>query len=90
MKKKTLYKKNYAIILQNVFQKDQTFDQNKKNIKSFRNKNKKNNKNQNRDNDQNMIQTNYDKKYKNKKCLCDEMHLFKKCLYINKSNRSSD
>ena len=37
-----------------------------------------------------MIQTDYDKKYENKKCLCDEMHLFRKCLYINKSNRSSD
>ena len=35
MKEKTLYKKNYAVILQNVFQKNQTFDQNKKNVKSF-------------------------------------------------------
>ena len=90
MKKKTLYKKNYAIILQNVFQKNQTSNQNKKNVKSFWKNNKKNDKNQNRDNDQNMIQTNYDKKYENKKCLCDEMHLFRKCSYINKSNRSSD
>ena len=47
---------------------------------------KRNNKIQNRDNDQNITLTDYDKKYENKKYLCNKMHLFRKCLYINKLN----
>ena len=65
LKRKTSYKKNYATTLQNVFQKNQTFDQNKKNAKSSRNKNRRNDKNQNCDNNSNqkMNQKNHDIKH---------------------------